>query len=122
MFKNSNGELVTKTIRENDGITFELVFKMNLHSDEVNNLKDFRENFAKTSPLHFHFEDENFSFSQKKYFKKKQFVKDPPKIEDIEKGFLENIKTTLHRYKNFVNFDKIQEEEKRSTIDIMKHD
>ena len=118
MFKDSASKLVTKTIKESDEITFELNYYMKLSESEKTTLKEFRENYAKTSPLHFNFEDNIFGFSQKKTFKKVQFIANPPKLEDVEANFINEIKETLNKYNNFLNFDKLENLEKSTEMNI----
>lgn len=118
MFHNSAGELVTKIIKDNDGISFEFNYYIQLNSNEIEKLKGFRENYAKSSTIHFNFEEGGFSFNQKKYYKKKQFITDPPELDDIESNFLDNIKRTLNQFKNFLHFDKLENGEKTTKINI----
>jgi tRNA splicing endonuclease len=118
MFQDSSGELVTKTIKDNDGISIELKYYLKLNATEISKLKEFRENYAKTSSIHFNFDEEIFLFNKKYYFKKKQFIKDPPKLDEIESNFLDEIKFTLNRYKNFLHFDQLENLEKKSEINL----
>jgi len=62
MFHNSSGELKTQTIKDSNGITFELHYFILLNAQEIAKLKEFRENYAKTSPIHFNFNEGHFSF------------------------------------------------------------
>ena len=117
MFKDTSGKLVTKTLKDSDGMAFELICYLNLNADETGELKEFRNNYAKTSSLHFHFDDQ-FSFSQKKYFKKTQFIENPPKLDEIEQNFLREIKLTLKQFKNYLYFDKLENLEKVAEISI----
>ena len=117
MFKNTTCKLVTKTLKDTDGMAIELICHLNLDVNESNKLKEFRNNYAKTSPLHFHFEDQ-FSFSQKKYFKKNQFIENPPKLDEIENNFLNEIKLTLRQFKNYLYFDKLENLEKVAEINL----
>lgn len=118
MFQNSLTELKTRTKKDNDGISYELYFYINLNSDELSKLKEFREQFAKTSPLHFNFEEDNFLFSQKKYYKKSQFINNPPILEDIKSNFLSEVKNTLDQYNNLIQFDQLENQELSEKMDI----
>lgn len=118
MFHNSNCELITTTKKEVDGISFEFIYKMNLSVEEIEKLKHFRENFGKTSPIHFNFSENKFSFSQKKYLKKNQFVENPPNLEQLETIFLDEIKLTLNKFKNLLSYEKTENSEKAKTLDL----
>ena len=118
MFQNVTCELVSKTKKDNEGISFELLYIMDVSKEEIEKLKHFRENFAKLSPLHFHFNENKFSFSQKKYLKKSQFIENPPNMADVESKFLDEIKTTFTRFKNLVEFEKIEDSEFSKKIDL----
>jgi len=118
MFHNSSCELVTKTEKDDRGIAFELNYYIQLNTNEIAKLKEFREKYAKTSSIHFNFEEGTFLFSQKKYYKKSQFINDPPKLDDIESNFLDEIKTTLNQYKNFLHFDQLENLEKSRNINL----
>ncbi|MCB0731958.1 MAG: hypothetical protein KDC88_13085 [Ignavibacteriae bacterium] len=118
MFQNSSGELITKTIKDENGIGFELQYIILLNSNEIKKLKEYRENYAKTCPIHFNFNEGHFSFSKKKFFKKNQFVDNPPKLSELEAEFLDEIKHTLNRYKNLLHFDQIESLEKNSKISV----
>jgi len=120
MFNSDNSELVTKTIKESDGITFELYYHLNLNDEELEELKEFSENFAKSSPIHFHFDEDKFQFSQKKYFKKKQFIKKPPEMDEIEKSFLNEIKIVLSRFMNFRKFGQLENIERSRQLDLVE--
>jgi hypothetical protein len=117
MFKDTSCKLVTKTLKDTDGMAFELICYINLDANEKNKLKEFRENYAKTSSLHSHFNDQ-FSFSQKKYYKKNQFIENPPKLDEIENNFLIDIKLTLKQFKNYLHFDKLENLEKVAEINL----
>ena len=118
MFQNLNCELVSTVKKETDGISFELEYIMDVTKEEIGKLKHFRENFAKTSPIHFHFNDNKFSFSQKKYLKKSQFIENPPNMEEVETIFLEEIKTTLVRFDNLLKFENIENSEVTRKINL----
>jgi len=118
MFNNSSCKLITKTKKDDDGIAIELNYYIQLNFDELKKIKEFRESYAKTSPLHFNFEEEVFLFSQKKYFKKNQFINDPPNLEDIESNFLDEIKFTLNQYMNFLHFDQLENREKSKEVNL----
>ena len=118
MFRNNSCELKTKTFKDETGLVIELQYHMNLNSDEVEKLKIYRENYAKSSSIHFNFDGDIFLFSQKKYFKKKQLVKTPLNIEEIESNFLDEIKSTLNRYNNFLNYDRLNNLDKSQSINL----
>lgn len=118
MFHNSSGELRTQTIKDSNGITFELQYFILLNAQEIARLKEFRENYAKTSPIHFNFNEGHFSFSKKKFYKKNHFITDPPKLKEIEEEFLNEIKATLNMYKNFIHFDQLENLENTKKINI----
>jgi hypothetical protein len=118
MFHNSNCELITKTKKEVDGISIDLTYNMNLSPEEIEKLKLFRENFGKTSPIHFQFNDTKFAFSQKKYLKKSQFVENPPNIEEIENKFLSEVKITLDKFNNLLIFESLVDSEKSKNYDL----
>lgn len=118
MFNNSNCELITNTKKDSDGVSFELTYTMDLSAEEIAKLKLFRENFAKTSPIHFHFNDTKFAFTQKKYLKKSQFVENPPNLEEIENKFLSEIKSTLDRFNNLLKFENLEDSDKMKNIDL----
>ena len=65
MFHNSTGELITKIHKDDDGIAFELNYYIQLNSNESEKLKEYRENHAHSSSIHFNFEEGTFSFNQK---------------------------------------------------------
>ena len=117
MFKDTSCKLITKTLKDIDGMAFELICYLKLDANEKNKLKEFRENYAKTSSLHFHFNDQ-FSFSQKKYFKKNQFIENPPKLDEIENNFLNDIKLTLRQFKNYLYFEKLENLEKEADFNL----
>jgi hypothetical protein len=117
MFKDTSCKLITKTLKDIDGMAFELICCLKLDANEKNKLKEFRENYAKTSSLHFHFNDQ-FSFSQKKYFKKNQFIENPPKLDEIENNFLNDIKLTLRQFKNYLYFEKLENLEKEADFNL----
>ncbi len=118
MFENNSADLVTKVVKENDEVTYEFKYFIQLNSNEKNKLKEFRENFAKTSHIHFNFDDSKFQFSQKKYFKKSQFVEDPPDLDNLENNFLNDVNKTLKQFKNFLDFEKLENFERSKTINI----
>lgn len=118
MFHNTNCELITKTKKEVDGISFDLTYKMNLSPEEIVKLKLFRENFGKTSPIHFQFNDTKFSFSQKKYLKKTQFVENPPNLEEIENKFLSEVKSTLEKFNNLLKFESLGDSDTTKNFDL----
>ena len=118
MFHNTNCELITKTKKEVDGISFDLTYKMNLSPEEIVKLKLFRENFGKTSPIHFQFNDTKFSFSQKKYLKKTQFVENPPNLEEIENKFLSEVKSTLEKFNNLLKFESLEDSDTTKNFDL----
>ena len=118
MFLNSECELTTTTKKDVDGISFEFIYKMNLSVEEMEKLKHFRENFGKTSPIHFNFSENNFTFSQIKYLKKSQYVENSPNLEQIEKNFLDEIKLTLNKFKNLLRYENTENSEKTRTLDI----
>ena len=68
--------------------------------------------------IHFHFDEEIYLFSQNKYFKKKQYIKNPPNLNDLENEFKSDIRKVLTQYKNFVDFNNLQniDETKQYTI------
>ncbi|MFZ1291066.1 MAG: hypothetical protein WAR79_13300 [Melioribacteraceae bacterium] len=108
MFEDSNCNLVTKIVKEKEGISYEFKYYIQMNSDEKTKLKEFREEYAKTSPIHFNFDEQNFLFSQKKYFKKSQFISDSPILEEIELKFLNDIKQTLIHFNNLLKFEKME--------------
>jgi len=108
MFEDSNCNLVTKIVKEKEGISYEFKYYIQMNSDEKTKLKEFREEYAKTSPIHFNFDEQNFLFSQKKYFKKSQFISDSPILEEIELKFLNDIKQTLIHFNNLLKFEKMK--------------
>ena len=118
MFHNSTCELITSTKKEVDGISFELTYLMNLTAEEIEKLKHFRENFGKTSPIHFHFNENKFALSQKKYLKKSQFVEFPPDLEEIEKNFLGEVKSTLNKFNNLLKFENLESSEKKRSLEL----
>lgn len=118
MFHNTNCELITKTKKEVDGISFDLTYKMNLSPEEIVKLKLFRENFGKTSPIHFQFNDTKFSFSQKKYLKKTQFVENLPNLEEIENKFLSEVKSTLEKFNNLLKFESLEDSDSMKNFDL----
>lgn len=118
MFQKVNCELISKTRKEPDGISYELLYVMDVSKEEKDKLKHFRENFAKTSPLHFHFNDDKFSFSQKKYYKKSQFIETPPDLIELETSFLEEVKHTFKRFNNLIQFEKTEDIEVTKKIDL----
>ncbi|MBK8946597.1 MAG: hypothetical protein IPM32_15175 [Ignavibacteriae bacterium] len=120
MFENSNCNLFSKIIKERDGISYEFKYCIEMSFDEKKKLKEFREEFAKTSPIHFNFDEQNFQFSQKKYFKINQFITDPPKLKDLESKFINDIKLTITQFNNFLEFEKIENLEKKENIGISK--
>lgn len=123
MFENSNCNLFSRILKDDDGISYEFKYCIQITPEEKMKLKEFREKFAKTSPIHFNFEEQNFQFSQKKYFKKSQFISEPPKQDDLESHFLNDIKCTLIQFNNFLKFEKIENVEIKKEIcvaDILK--
>ena len=118
MFHNSICKLVTKTKNDAEGLAFELNYYIQLNENELVKLKELREKYANTSSIHYNFNDSSFWFSQKKYFKKAQFINEPPKLDVIESSFLDDIKTTLNQYKNFLHFDKLENLEKSKEINL----
>lgn len=118
MFLNSNCELITTTKKDVDGISFEFFYKMNLSAAEIEKLKHFRENFGKTSPIHFNFSENKFSFSQIKYLKKSQYVENPPNLGQMENNFLEEIKLTLNKFQNLLRYENTENSEKTRAVDI----
>lgn len=118
MFENTSADLVTKVVKENDEVTYEFKYLIQLNPDEKNKLKEYRENFAKTSHIHFNFDEDKFQFSQKKYFKKSQFIEDPPDLEDLENHFINDVRATLKQFKNFLDFEKLENLERSKTITI----
>ncbi|MBI1933951.1 MAG: hypothetical protein HYS24_15570 [Ignavibacteriales bacterium] len=118
MFENSNCNLSKKTIKDSEGITYEFKYCIEMSSEEKNKLKEFREDYAKTSPIHFNFEGTNFQFSQKKYFKKNQFILDPPKLNELQNKFLNDIKNTLTQFNNFIQFERQENIEETKSISV----
>lgn len=118
MFENSNCNLVTKIVKDHEGIAYEFKYCIEMNSNEKKKLKEFREEYAKTSPIHFNFDEQNFLFSQKKYFKKSQFIVDPPKLEDIESKFLNDVRQTLSQFNNLLKFEKIENLEKNKQFNL----
>lgn len=124
MFRNSICKISTKTNKNDEGISVELKCSINLSEDENAKLKEFREDFAKSSTIHFHFDEEIYLFSQNKYFKKKQYIKNPPNLNDLENEFKSDIRKVLTQYKNFVDFNNLQniDETKEYTINELLAD
>ncbi len=118
MFQNSVCELVTKTVKDSQGISIELNYYIHLNSEELLKLKEFREKYANTSSVHFNFKEGEFFFSQKKYIKKSQFIAEPPKLDELEMNFLKDIKVSINQYKNLLQFDEFESLEKRNNINL----